>query len=165
MAGKGEAKLTEEARAFVVQQLAMYDAPSVVAKALKADFGLVITPQAIEAYDPTKRAGAKLSEKWRVLFEATRTKFLEDSATIGIANRSVRLRRLDRMAAQAETMGNIVVAAQLFEQAAKEMGNAYTNRRELTGKDGAALIPKPIAPDMTPKEAAEAWADTVNDGG
>lgn len=133
MAGKGEAKLTDEARAFVVQQLAMYDAPSVVAKALKADFGLTITPQAVEAYDPTKRAGAKLSEKWRVLFEATRTAFLKDSATIGIANRSVRLRRLERMAAQAEGMGNLALAAQLHEQAAKEMGNAYTNARVIQG--------------------------------
>lgn len=133
MAGKGEAKLTEEARAFVVQQLAMYDAPSVVAKALKADFGLVITPQAIEAYDPTKRAGAKIAEKWKALFNSTRKAFLDDSATIGIANRSVRLRRLERMAAQAEGMGNLALAAQLHEQAAKEMGNAYTNARVIQG--------------------------------
>lgn len=139
MPGKGEPRLTEQARAFVVQQLAMYDAPSIVAKAVKAEFGLVITPQAVEAYDPTKRAGEKLSTKWKVLFEATRAKFIEDSAAIGIANRSVRLRRLDRMATQAENMGNIAVAAQLFEQAAKEMGNAYTNKRELTGKDGKDL--------------------------
>lgn len=133
MAGKGEPKLTEEARAFVVQQLAMYDAPSVVAKALKADFGLVITPQAIEAYDPTKRAGAKVAEKWKALFNSTRKAFLDDSATIGIANRSVRLRRLERMAAQAEGMGNLALAAQLHEQAAKEMGNAYTNARVIQG--------------------------------
>ena len=133
MAGKGEAKLTDEARAFVVQQLAMYDAPSVVAKALKADFGLVITPQAIEAYDPTKRAGAKVAEKWKALFNSTRKAFLDDSATIGIANRSVRLRRLERMAAQAEGMGNLALAAQLHEQAAKEMGNAYTNARVIQG--------------------------------
>ena len=36
-------------------------------------------------------------------------------------------------------MGNIALAAQLFEQAAKEAGDSYTNRRELTGKNGAPL--------------------------
>lgn len=143
MAGKGEAKLTDEARAFVVQQLAMWDAPSVVAKALKAEFGLTVTPQAVEAYDPTKRAGRNLVPKWRTLFEATRKAFIDDSATIGIANRSVRLRRLERMATQAEAMSNLALAAQLHEQAAKEMGNAYTNRRELTGKDGKDLPAPP----------------------
>lgn len=141
MAERGEPKLTDEARAFVVQSLAMFDPPSVVAAAVKKEFGLTITPQGCEAYNPTKRAGAKLSEKWRALFEATRKTFLEDTAEIGISHRTVRLRSLQRMVERAEGQGNVALAAQMLKQAAEEMGNAYTNRRELTGKDGKDLPP------------------------
>lgn len=139
MAWKGKPKLTPEAQTFVVQSLAMWDAPSVVADAVKKEFGISVTPQAVEAYNPTKRAGAKLSDKWKALFAETRRAFLEDTAEIGISHRTVRLRALQRMVERAEGQGNVAMAAQLLKQAAEEMGNAYTNRRELTGKDGKDL--------------------------
>jgi hypothetical protein len=133
MAGKGEPKLTDDARAFVVQQLAMFDAPSVVVAAVKQEFKVSLSAQAVEFYDPTKRAGLKLHAKWKTLFEETRKKFLEDTAEIGISHRTVRLRALQRMASKAETMGNLTLAASLHEQAAKEMGDAYTNTRVVRG--------------------------------
>lgn len=138
-------KLTDEVRTFIVQSLACFDAPSVVVAAVKREFGETVKPQAVEAYDPTKRAGRALSQRWRALFDATRKEFLEDTSKIAISHRSVRLRALQRMADKAEERGNAPLAAQLLEQAAKECGNAYTNRRELTGKDGKDL-PTPPAP-------------------
>lgn len=150
MAGKGD-KLSDEARTFVVQQQAMFDPPDVVAKAVKQEFGVTITRQAIEAYNPTKRAGAKLSEKWRTLFIETRAAFLEDTAEIGISHRTVRLRTLQRMAASAESMGNMTLCSQLLEQAAKEMGNAYTNTRLLGGAGGGGLVVEVVNfADLTP---------------
>lgn len=139
MAWKGKNKLPTEAQTYAVQALACFDAPSIVAAAIKKEFDVTVTPQAIEAYDPGKRAGAKLSDKWKALFEETRKSFLEDTSKIAISHRAVRLRALQRMAERAETMGNIALAAQLHEQAAKEAGDSYTNRRELTGKGGAPL--------------------------
>lgn len=136
---KGEPKLSDEARAFVVQALACFDTPTTVSKAVKAEFDFVISPQAVECYNPTKRAGQKLSERWRMLFEQTRKTFLEDVSQIGISHRAVRLRAIQRMAEKAESVGNIGLAAQLYEQAAKESGNSYTNKREVTGKDGKDL--------------------------
>lgn len=138
-------KLNDAVKAFVVQSLACFDGPSAVAAAVKREFGEEITRQAVEGYDPNKRAGANLAEKWRLLFAETRKTFLEDTAEIGISHRAVRLRALQRMATKAEEQGNMVLAAQLLEQAAKEMGNAFTNRHELTGKDGKDL-PAPTAP-------------------
>lgn len=129
MAARGEPKLTDEARTFVVQSLAMFDAPGVVAKAVKLEFGLEITPQGCEAYDPTKRAGMKLLEKWRALFHETRKDFIEDTAKIGISHRATRLRTLQRLAERAETQGNLGLAATIIEQAAKETGDAFTNRQ------------------------------------
>lgn len=164
MAGKEPPKLTDESRAFVVQSLAMFDPPSTVAAAVRKEYGVEITPQSVEGYDPTKRAGAKLSDKWRALFEETRKTFLEDTSRIAVSHRAVRLRALQRLAEKAETQGNVALAAQLLEQAAKEMGNAFTNTRVLTGPNGSPLIPKPITPAMTPAEAAAAYADTLNAG-
>ena len=146
MALKPKAKLDDRARTFVVQSLACFDAPTSVSAAVRKEFGFEITPQSVEAYDPTKRAGWNLAPKWRALFAETRKVFLEDTATIGISHRAVRLRALNRMADRAEGAGNMFLAAQLHKQAAEEMGNAFTNRRELTGKDGKDLpaAPSPV---------------------
>jgi hypothetical protein len=138
-------KYADPVKTFVVQALACFDSPAVVAKAVKAEFGVVISPQAVEAYDPTKRAGQKLSQRFRLLFEETRKTFLEDTASIAISHRAVRLRALQRMADKAETLGNMVLASSLLKQAAEEVGGSYTNRRELTGKDGKDL-PVPVSP-------------------
>lgn len=140
-----KAKLTHEQQTYAVQALACFDSPSVVAAALRKDYGVIITPQTIEGYDPTKKAGANLSVKWKALFEETRKTFLEDTASIAISHRAVRLRALQRMSEKAETQGNMVLAANLLEQAAKEVGDSFTNRRELTGKDGKDL-PVPVSP-------------------
>jgi hypothetical protein len=137
-------KFSDELRTFIVQSLACYDPPSAVVAAVKRDFGEALNPQAVEAYDPTKRAGRSLSAKWRALFEATRKEFLEDTSKIAISHRAVRLRALQRMAERAETIGNMALAAQLHEQAAKECGDAYTNKRQLTGANGAPLGPQII---------------------
>ena len=135
------AKLNNEIRTFIVQSLACFDAPSVVVKAVQDEFKITVTRQTVEGYDPTKRAGKDLGPKWRTIFEETRAAFLEDTSKIGISHRAVRLRALQRMADKAETQGNMVLASSLLEQAAKEMGGAFTNRREVTGKDGKDLAP------------------------
>lgn len=140
-----KAKLSREQQTFVVQSLACFDSPTVVAAALRKEYSVTLTPQSIEAYDPTKKAGRNLAERWKALFEETRKTFLEDTASIAISHRAVRLRALQRMADKAETQGNMVLASSLLKQAAEEVGNAYTNRRELTGKDGKDL-PVPVSP-------------------
>ena len=145
MSKKGEPTLTEEARTYAVQALACFDPPSVVAEAIRKEFGAKITPQAVEAYDPTKRAGRKIAAGRRALFEETRRVFLESQATIGVSHRTVRLRTINRMVDRAEGMGNLALAAQLLEQAAKEVGDAYTNKVKVAGDPNGA----PIATSLT----------------
>lgn len=146
-------KLNDEAKTYVVTSLAAFDTPSTVASNVKAEFNLAVTKQAIEAYDPNKRAGRNLAPKWRKLFEEAREAFLRGTAEIGVSHKAVRLRMLDRMAGLAEARGNYVLAAALLEQAAKEMGEAYTNRHklELAGKDGGPIETK----DVTAREIIE----------
>ncbi len=124
-------KLNDKLKAFIVQSLACFDPPSAVVAAVKAEFKVDVRPQSVEAYDPNKRAGRKLSERWREIFKATREEFLRDTSRIGISHRAVRLRALERMAARAEEMRNLDLAARLLEQAAKEVGDSYTNRQKL----------------------------------
>ncbi len=137
------AKLSNDVKAFIIQGLACFDTPSVVVAAVKRELGLDITRQLVESHDHTKKSGARVAPKWRALFDETRKTFLEDTAPIAISHRAVRLRALQRMADKAETQGNMALSAQLLEQAAKEQGNAFTNRRELTGKDGKELPAMP----------------------
>lgn len=129
--------LTEEIKSFIVKGLACYDTPSQVAKAVGERFELKIDRFQVYAYDPegTKRP----AKKWVELYEATRAAFLEKQGSIAVAQRAARLRRLDRMADRAEATGNLKLAAELLEQAAKECGDAFTNKLKLTGADGGAI--------------------------
>ncbi|MGZ2501760.1 DUF2280 domain-containing protein [Rhizobium leguminosarum] len=140
-----KAKLTDEVKTYIVQALACFDSPSIVASAVKKEFGVEVSRQLVESHDPNKKAASGLAPKWRVIFEETRKTFLEDTATIAISHRAVRLRALQRMADKAENQGNLVLASSLLKQAAEEVGGSYTNRRELTGKDGKDL-PVPVSP-------------------
>lgn len=148
-----QGKLAEEVKTFIVQALACFDSPSTVVTAVRQEFGETITRQTVEGYDPTKRAGRACAAKWRALFEETRKAFLEDTSRIGISHRAVRLRALQRMSEKAETQGNMVLASSLLEQAAKEVGGSYTNRRELSGPGGGPVEVKSLADfyaDLTP---------------
>lgn len=88
-----------------------------------------VTRQQVAAYDPTKRTTRNLAKKWREIFHATRKSFLEETASIPIANQSFRLKALQRMYEKTVSRGNFGMAAQLIEQAAKESGEVYVNRR------------------------------------
>ncbi|NPD17582.1 DUF2280 domain-containing protein [Xinfangfangia sp. D13-10-4-6] len=150
----GGVKLSDEVKTYIVQALACFDPPSVVVASVKQDFGQVVSRQAVEGYDPNKRAGRNLSKRWRAIFEETRKTFLEDTATIGISHRAVRLRALQRMADKSEGQGNMVLASSLLEQAAKEVGGSYTNRREVTGANGGPMEVRGLADfyaDLAPK--------------
>jgi hypothetical protein len=134
-------ELPHEVKTFIVQALACFDAPSMVVAAVKEEFGTIVTRQRVHAYDPTKKAGEDLGAELKAIFEATRKRFLEETADIGIANRAVRLPKLDRVVQRAEAAGNHVMVMQACEAAAKEVGGAFTNSQKLehTGKNGKDL--------------------------
>ncbi|QMR65714.1 DUF2280 domain-containing protein [Klebsiella grimontii] len=138
------AALKPEVKAFIIQMLACYDTPSQVVEAVQKDFGIAITRQQVETHDPTKVSGKTLAKKWVDLFNATRDRFLYEISDIPIANKAYRLRVLQRMSTTAENMKNIGMTAQLLEQAAKEVGEAYSNKQKVehTSPDGS-MSPRP----------------------
>lgn len=142
------AALSSEVKVFVIQALACFDTPSQVVESVQKEFGLTITRQQIESHDPTKVSGKGLAVKWKQLFEDTRKRFREDTADIPIANRAFRLRGLARMAEKAESMRNLALTAQLYEQAAKECGDMYVNRARKEEPDDEPQIPTRIQVDV-----------------
>ncbi len=151
------AKLTEAHKRFIVQALACWDTPSQVAEALKEEFSLDVPRMQVAQYDPTKVAGQKLARKWADLFEATRKRFREEVAEIPIADQAFRLRALGKIYERHISRGNVVGAAGVLEQAAKEVGGAFTNRREHTGAGGGPIEQKTVVVDG--KEVAAAVAE------
>lgn len=125
------AALPEHIKLHIVQALACFDTPSQAAKNVNAEFSVIVSPQQCERYDPNKRAGSSLSEKYRLIFAETRKAFLEDTSLIGVSHRAVRLRTLQRMIERCEQQGNMALTAQLLEQVAKETGDSYTNRQRV----------------------------------
>lgn len=139
------AKLSEAEKRFIVQALACYDTPTQVVDAVKEEFGTVLDRGHVGCYDPTKVAGKQLAKKWRDLFDETRKRFRAEVAEIPIADQAYRLRQLQRMLQDAMSRKNVVLASQLLEQAAKESGGAFSNRREISGPNGG---PVPMAPTV-----------------
>jgi hypothetical protein len=144
------AKLADKHKRYIVERLACYDTPSVIARAVKEDFQLDVTRQQVHEYHPEHGKPAKWLKK---LFDAARKKFDEGVTSEPLTKREVRIRRLavsverlERLADQAAEKKNFVLAAALddriaarYEQIAKDEGGMFTNRRELTGKGGGSL--------------------------
>lgn len=155
------AALKPEVKAFIIQMLACYDTPSQVVEAVQKDFGIAITRQQVETHDPTKVSGKTLAKKWVDLFNAARERFLNEISDIPIANKAYRLRVLQRMSTNAENMKNIGMTAQLLEQAAKEVGEAYTNRQKVehTGANGGPIESTTLTKDEYKKARQEMLED------
>ncbi|MEC6413528.1 DUF2280 domain-containing protein [Achromobacter xylosoxidans] len=150
------AKLADAHKSYIVQALACWDTPSQVAEAVKEEFGLDVPRMQVAQYDPTKVAGKDLAKKWRDLFEATRKRFREEVAEIPIADQAYRLRQLGKIYERHISHGNVIGAAGVLEQAAKEVGGAFTNRREHTGVGGGPIEQKTVVVDETQVAAAVA---------
>ena len=110
--------------------------PSETAEAVNEKFGIVVSRQATERYDPHKYAGRRIAQKWKDLFTTARQAFLEHvESRVPHANKSVRIQKLARASDAFENNKNFMGMAAMLEKIAKEIGGAFTNRTELTGRD------------------------------
>jgi hypothetical protein len=147
------AVLTEDAKITLVQALACYDTPTQAVEAVAQAHGVKIERMQAGKYDPTKPGGRNLSQKLKDIFFETRRAFLEDVSTIPISQQAYRLRVLQKNLERADNRGNAAMVTSILEQAAKELGGAFTNRRELSGPGGEPLPSTPttiqlVAPDV-----------------
>lgn len=150
------AALNDDQKLFIVRALACFDAPSQVVESVKQEFGVDVSPQQLQAYNPATKAGARMSQKLKDIFEATRKRFLAEVSDIPVANQAYRLRQLQRMIYESMRRKNIVLAASLLEQAAKESGGMFTNKRELSGPGGKPMEHRTVVVDEKSVAAAVA---------
>lgn len=136
------AKLKKDAKVLIVQRLATFVTPTEIVAELK-EMGVEATIQQVVYYDPATK-GTDLAPEWRTLHGHTRAAFTKESAGIAITHKSFRLQELLRLYRKASSGArpNIVLAKELLEQAAKEMGEAYTNRRVVTAGDPMTELAK-----------------------
>ena len=133
-------RLKREQQIFIVQRLACYESLRGVAEAFKECYGFEISTQQVWTYDPN-RPGYDMAPEWKEVYETTRRQFLEDTASIPIANKSVRLQRYEDLYQAAHRRNNVPLSSDLLERAAKEVGGLYSNtkRHEHTGAGGAPI--------------------------
>lgn len=131
------AALKKEVKLFIVRSLAVFNTPSETVELVHQDYGIKVTKQQCEKYDPTKRSGENLSEELRLDFEKTREMFLGKPESIPIANLAVRLQRLENQ--YQKHSKNRVAALNILKQAAEDIGGKYTNKQEITGAGGGPL--------------------------
>lgn len=131
-------KLKPEQKRFAVQCFACFMTPQQVADAVKEEFQIKVERSHIVYYDGGRNE--KLKKDLRELFEKTRKEFCEEKDKHAIAFLGYRTGRLQRMSEKAEQKGNIPLAAQLLEQAARDLGGMFTNKREVKVDDPRALL-------------------------
>ena len=148
------AALTEDLKVFIVQALACFDSPTLVAQSVKDLYGVLVDRRQVESYDPTKKAGKTVAKKLRAIFEETRETFLKETAAVPVAKQVYRLRVLQRALDRAEKRGNDAMVLQILETAAKESGGVFTNRRELTGKGGGPITTAAVTPEQLKQAVA-----------
>lgn len=148
------AALKEPVKIFIVQALACRDTPQEVADLVKQEFNLVIDRSQIALYDPTKQRGKNLSKKFVELFNQTRADFDAGLIDIPIAQKYYRLKQYQKHLEK--NARNTVMSLNIMKQAAQDLGGQFTNRQELTGKDGEPLMG--ISDDELNKRIKEAEA-------
>tara|TARA_R110000850_G_C9995585_1_gene467732 strand:+ start:20782 stop:21273 length:492 start_codon:yes stop_codon:yes gene_type:complete len=162
------AALNTKVKAYIVRGLATYMTPSEVVEAVKQEFdGLIVTRQQVAKYDPDKASGVNLSDKWKQLFVKHRKDFNDEINSIPIANKAYRLAMLDNMARDAFESKNRPLVAKLLEQAAKEIGEVFTNKHKVNHVSQGnvnSTTPKPTVIRLTAPSLSDELARAISRG-
>lgn len=146
-------KLSEEQKLFIVSQLACFERAPDIRAAVKERYGIDVNLVQIGTYDPNTVSGSRMSEKLKTIYLETREQFRANITDIPIANKAVRLRELQRLADNAAK--NPVLRASILEQAAKEVGDAYTNKQKVEAAHSGVVGHVPMAAPAKGSQTAD----------
>ncbi|ARG37170.1 MULTISPECIES: DUF2280 domain-containing protein [Acinetobacter] len=152
------AKLKKAEQLFIVRSLAQFMTPTEVVKAIKETFNITVSPQQVEAYDPTKVAGRDLRKEYKEVFESTREEYLKQPIhNISGANDIVQLKILSDLLFAKKN--NVTMTIKIVDQMQKIMKGFYEKRLEITGAGGGPLKTEntqtPSPPALTPDDLAK----------
>lgn len=121
-------RLPESVKRRIIELLACYHGHGEVVDLIRLEFGIEMTSRHVRAYDPMCFQ-CVASVRLRELHGALRKRFEQEVAAIPIAHRAFRLRRLNQIHDVAFDAGNLNLAREALEQAAKEVGGMFVNAR------------------------------------
>ncbi|HFG6939049.1 DUF2280 domain-containing protein [Acinetobacter baumannii] len=152
------AKLKKAEQLFIVRSLAQFMTPTEVVKAIKETFNITVSPQQVEAYDPTKVAGRDLRKEFKEVFETTREEYLKQPIhNISGANDIVQLKILSDLLFAKKN--NVTMTIKIVDQMQKIVKGFYEKRLEITGAGGGAIKTEntqlPANPVFTPEELSK----------
>lgn len=131
------ATLTPEQKKFLVVRAAMFERGCDIIRDFDAEYGFEPAKEQVHRYQFKRKDKSQPNKELRALYDAARAAFLADVCAIPIANRAYRLQKLNDMfhtAIDANSLDGVEVAAKLVEQAAKEVGDVFTNKSKVEGK-------------------------------
>lgn len=132
------ARLKKHEKIFIVRALAQFMTPTQVVEDIKVKLGVDVSPQQVETYDPTKVAGADLSQEFVDLFHEARKLYIAQPIyNVEGANDIVQLQILSDLLVAKKS--NVVMSIKLIDQMQKIVKGHYEKKIEITGKDGGPL--------------------------
>lgn len=122
--------LNSEQKVFIVTAYARFEGTAEIIRSFRERWDAELTHSQCNHYNVIG-ASCNCAPKWKEVFHAERKRFLANVEDIGIANKTFRLHSLSALHAMAMKRNNVKLAQEILEQAAKEMGEVFTNRREV----------------------------------
>lgn len=156
------AKLRKAEQLYIIRSLAQFMTPTEVVNDIKDKLNVVVTPQQVEAYDPTKVAGKDLRQEFKDEFNKSREEYLKQPIhNISGANDLVQLKILSDLLFAKKT--NVILAIKIIDQIQKIAKGYYEKRLEITGKDGGPIQQETkTTPLFTPEQIAGMTAQELS---
>jgi hypothetical protein len=161
MAGGHKPAMSDEAKDFATTCFARYMRPSQVIAAIEHRYGVTIDRRLIQNYDPETAKGQSLGKKRKALFLEMRKRFLDELDEIPIASKVVRLQQLQTHYDKAADAGNIRLALEVLEKAAKEAGGVHTNETRVHHTGSVRAVVEPVTEDEMRNSLAVAIAEAL----
>ena len=148
-----ENKLPRELQIFIVEYLACYRTSKQIIEKVKELFDVILTKQQIYYYEKLchkklKNKATKDRLELEKIFDERRKDFKKKVEDIPGFNISFRVQTLNDMLIEERDKLPVLrrdpLILQIMEQLAKEQGGMFTNKRELSGKDGKPLMPEEL---------------------
>ncbi len=140
MGRNGMAALENKHKIFIVTRLAWYVEPSDILEQVKQEFGLKVTLAQLTVYNPRTKTGERLSAELRELFERERAKCLGEIEDEPLAYDKPRIRARAKLLKHKLVANNPKMQLEILDSIAKEAGGGFSNRREITGAGGKAIV-------------------------
>ena len=163
-------KLNDEQRQYVVRRLAAYDLPTAIRRDVRKRFGIEVSRQAIEQYDPTR--DTRRGRRWAELFHTVRKDEIGSDADLTVMARQVErlaLRIVGILAsrilgsADAQARGFAKDAGAITDEDRLRALAVFVAKLRITNPAGAAEIRRVLFDDPGPHAFAPATRSFAHD--